>query len=407
MNTFVKDGISVASMIDTRKPNSKGEYPVKIRVNFQSKRAYYSTGISMTKADWENLSGNRTVTGKNMRGNIENSFSLVRNNVEALAEKGEFNFDLLNSRLGRATGDTVNNALRAKIEILKSEERIGSMFIHINTLKSLEEFGGKDIPFSAVNVAWLKKCEQYWAQTKNQTTIGMYFRNIRAIMNEAKKAGVIKESQYPFGKDRFEIKTGEGHKKALSMEQIKQIFHYSDGRETTDKYRDLWLFVYMCNGINVADIVKLKYSNILDGEICFVRQKTERTAKSRKEIRCVITPQLKAIMDRWGNETNPDNYIFPYLNGNETPLERKTITKELTKRINKRMKEIGNVLGFGHITTYTARHSFATILKRGGANIAYISESLGHSDLKTTEAYLASFEREEREKNALLLTCFD
>ncbi len=191
------------------------------------------------------------------------------------------------------------------------------------------------------------------------------------------------------------------------MEQIKQIFHYSDGRETTDKYRDLWLFVYMCNGINVADIVKLKYSNILDGEICFVRQKTERTAKSRKEIRCVITPQLKAIMDRWGSETNPDNYIFPYLNGNETPLERKTITKELTKRINKRMKEIGNVLGFGLITTYTARHSFATILKRGGANIAYISESLGHSDLKTTEAYLASFEREEREKNALLLTCFD
>ncbi len=198
MNTFVKDGISVASMIDTRKPNSKGEYPVKIRVNFQSKRAYYSTGISMTKVDWENLPVNRTVTWKNIRGNIENSFSLVRNNVEALAEKGEFNFDLLNSRLGRATGDTVNNALRAKIEILKSEERIGSMFIHINTLKVLEEFGGKDIPFSAINVAWLKKCEQHWSQTKNQTTIGMYFRNIRAIMNEAKKAGVIKESQYPF-----------------------------------------------------------------------------------------------------------------------------------------------------------------------------------------------------------------
>jgi integrase/recombinase XerD len=135
--------------------------------------------------------------------------------------------------------------------------------------------------------------------------------------------------------------------------------------------------------------------------------KTERTSKSRKKIRCVVTPQLKAIIDRWGSETNPDNYIFPYLTGNETPLERKTVTKELTKRINKRMKEVGNVSGFGHITTYTARHSFATILKRGGANIAYISESLGHSDLKTTEAYLASFEREALEKNALLLTCFD
>ena len=70
------------------------------------------------------------------------------------------------------------------------------------------------------------------------------------------------------------------------------------------------------------------------------------------------------------------------------------------------MKLIGEALFIGNITTYTARHSFATVLKRGGANIAYISESLGHSDLKTTEAYLASFDREEREKNANLLTQF-
>jgi len=55
------------------------------------------------------------------------------------------------------------------------------------------------------------------------------------------------------------------------------------------------------------------------------------------------------------------------------------------------------------ILLHTARHSFATVLKRAGANIAYISESLGHQDLKTTENYLASFEREEREKNAAIL----
>jgi hypothetical protein len=77
-----------------------------------------------------------------------------------------------------------------------------------------------------------------------------------------------------------------------------------------------------------------------------------------------------------------------------------------TRAINKRMKEVGEQLGIGNISTYTARHSFATVLKRAGANIAYISESLGHQDLKTTENYLASFEREERQKNAELLTKF-
>lgn len=67
------------------------------------------------------------------------------------------------------------------------------------------------------------------------------------------------------------------------------------------------------------------------------------------------------------------------------------------------MKKIAEALGIERVTTYTARHSFATVLKRAGANIAYISESLGHQDMKTTENYLASFEREEREKNAQIL----
>lgn len=78
-----------------------------------------------------------------------------------------------------------------------------------------------------------------------------------------------------------------------------------------------------------------------------------------------------------------------------------------TRELNKRIKVVSRALGLGDISTYTARHSFATVLKRSGANIAYISESLGHSDLKTTESYLASFEKEERRKNAELLTQFE
>jgi len=407
MHSYSKDGIIVTSMLDTRTPNAEGGYPVKIRVNYQRVRAYYSTGKNLTREEWDNLPNSKSTIGKTLRACIENSFNLVRLNVESLAERGDFQFDTLNSRLGRATGDKVNNALRAKIALLKSEERIGTMQIYEQTLRITEEFAGGDISFSSITVQWLRKCEQFWLKTKNQTSTGIHFRNIRAIMNEARKAGTIKETQYPFGKERFEIKTGEAHKKALSIKQIKDIFDYSDGSVTTDKYKDLWLFIYMCNGINVADLVKLKYSNIIDGEICFVRQKTERTSKCRKEIRVIITPELQAIINLWGITIKPDNYIFPYLKGIETPLERKTITKELIKRINKRMKLIGEALSIGKITTYTARHSFATVLKRGGANIAYISESLGHSDLKTTEAYLASFERDEREKNANLLTHFD
>ena len=88
-------------------------------------------------------------------------------------------------------------------------------------------------------------------------------------------------------------------------------------------------------------------------------------------------------------------------------MTAKNKTKYLTHSINKRMKEVGEKLGIGNISTYTARHSFATVLKRSGTNISYISESLGHSNLAITENYLASFERDERMKNAQLLTKFD
>lgn len=162
----------------------------------------------------------------------------------------------------------------------------------------------------------------------------------------------------------------------------------------------------MCNGINPTDMLKLKFSDIVDGEICFVRQKTERTTKNRKEIRATISVQMQAVIDKWGNKPLSDNYIFPYMKGNETAIEAKAITRDVVKRINKRMKLIGEELGIGNITTYTARHSYATVLKRSGVNISYISESLGHTDLRTTEAYLASFEKEERTKNTNLLTSF-
>ena len=329
----------------------------------------------------------------------------VWKNAEELAAKGEFTFDALNVRLSRTTGDTINAAFQVKIDSLLKEERIGTMLYYDNILKNVEKFGGKQIPFDYITVDWLRRFEKFLLKDKNHTTVGMHMRAIRAMMNLARKSGAIKESQYPFGKDRYEIKTGEGRKKALTLEQIAQILKYEDGKDT-ERYRDIWFFMYLCNGINTADLVRLKYKNIVDGEICYVRQKTANTTNTIKEIKAIITPEMQRIMDRWGNPPSPDSLIFPLIKPTDDPLIHKKRTKDLTKRINEHMKVIGEKLGIDGISTYTARHSYATVLKRSGANIAYISESLGHNSLKTTESYLASFEKEERQKNAALLTNF-
>jgi len=254
----------------------------------------------------------------------------------------------------------------------------------------------------------LKRYEKYlFEDGKSYTTIGMYIRGLRTVFNEAIKSGIIRASLYPFGKEKYDIPFGEGRKLALTLQQIKEVISFSDGLEATEHYRDLWFFSYLCNGINIIDLLKLKFENIENGELSFYRTKTINTSKKKTKIQVIITPEMKQIITKWGNkEKNSNNYVFPFLKGNETPEDLKRITADVTKRINHKMAYISKELNLPHISTYTASYSFASVLKRSGANIAYISDSLGHNDLKTTENYLASFEREEREKNARLLTNF-
>ena len=404
---YAKDGITVAPCIDTSHPKKDGRFPVKIRVTYKRVRQYYPTGKALTSDEWSALLSSKARNIIAIRKDIENSYNIVRDTVEDLANYGGFSLDALNNRLKHATGSTVNAAFRAKIESLKAEGRIGSMMIHDYVLKGIEHFAGTSVTFDSVSVGWLKRFEEFMRdENKSQTTIAMHMRTLRVIFNEACRNGAIREAQYPFGRGRYEIQSGEGRKMALTLEQIGKIAAYNDGCISTERFRDYWLFLYLCNGINVADFAKLRYRDIMDGEIFFVRQKTERTSKTRKEIRVVITERMQAIIDHWGNVPAADAFIFPVLDGDETPLRQKMKTRYLTRAINKKMSQIGHALGIGNISTYTARHSFATVLKRAGANIAYISESLGHQDLKTTENYLASFEREERQRNAELLTKF-
>ena len=409
MHNYSNNGITVASFIDNRRATISGSYPVKIRVTYKRERKYYSTGKELTLDEWDKLSQSKSKKQIEVRTDIQNSFEKVKEIVQELELEGGFSFDILNIRLSKGDISSLNTLIGNKIETLIVNEQIGNSSFYKSTLTSIEQFAGQKIMEASVTPDWLKRYEKHMLKLgRSYTTIGMYCRAIRAMMNEAKQNGVIKENQYPFGKGKYEIPTSESRKMALTLQQIKQVISYTDGYEGTERYRDLWFFSYLCNGINFGDMLRLKYSNIENGEIVFRRIKTIRTSKVKKELCALITPEMEQIIERWGNKPQlADKYIFPYLDGNEDPMQEDNVVKEVIRRCNKKLKVISSALGLPHISTYTARHSYATVLKRSGANIAYISESLGHNDLKTTENYLASFEREEREKNAKLLTNFD
>lgn len=408
MLEYSKDGITIALFLDDRRELNDGRYPLKVRVTYGRKRSYYPTGKNYTLAEWDMLPRTRSKEAASDRRDIENSYNHIRSIVEELAHAGMFSLNTLNVRLRGAASTTINKAFRAKIEELRKRGNIGNMDNYQCVLNCIERFAGQYIPYNAITTAWVERYAEHLRQEgKAQATIAIRLRTLRAILNNALNLGIIRPSDYPFGRGKYEIQNGAGRKMALTLDQIGQIARYTDDKSVANiKYRDYWLFLYLCNGINVADFVQLRYSDIINGEIYFKRQKTLNTSRTLKDIRVVITEPMEAIIKRWGNPAHLNNYIFPHLKGDETPIQQRRKTQDIIRRINRAMAHIAKQLGIEHISTYTARHSFATVLKRSGANIAYISESLGHSSLQTTQNYLASFERDERERNAKLLTKF-
>lgn len=403
----IKDGITVSVVLDRRTLNKVGKYPVRIKVYYLQKPKYFSTGITLTTEEFEVLERKKSNESIKIRQAINKSFELIKTNVDALADIGEFSFQALSLRLGRAVGDTLNNAIAARVKELNENGKISTANSFRDTLKAIEGFAGKSIFFRDITTDWLVRCDKFWEKkAMSITTRGIYFRNIRTMMNFAKRANIIKDSQYPFGKGKFEIKTEEGRKKALNIEQLKAVFNYVDHNDTVNKYKDIWCFMYLCNGINPIDMIQLKYSNIIDGEIHFIRQKTSDTTIKRKTIKIYITPEIQHIIDKWGNPVKPDNYIFPFLKGGESPEELKAKNHDVYTRINKRMKTVCEALGIGRITTYSARHSFASVMNSEGVPISYISEQLGHTSIRTTQTYLAGFGRDARVQNARMLTSF-
>jgi integrase/recombinase XerD len=416
MYSYQKEDVSIKTVLDTRRALSDGLYRVRIRVFYQGKYWEYSTGKKTNPKDWKVLLDWEKLEAqekrslkklKSIRNDIQITFDLIKKHVKELIENEQFSFEALNSRLQRNDSETLNNMLQQKIDALGKENRYGTQEYYTNIKKAVERYKGESIKLVSVNAEWLKGFEQFLLnKEKTYTTVGMYARGIRHIMNLAIEKGSIKMFQYPFAKNKYEIPTGSSRKLALTIEQVGEIVNFSDGNPGTEKYRDLWFFAYMCNGININDLLKLKYSNIIDGEFHWYRQKTINTNRRKKQIQAYITPEMEAIIKKWGNPPEPENYIFPFLQAGMTEKRKFEVIADVKGRIRRKMKTISEDLGLVRVNIMTARHSFATVLKRSGTSLESISESLGHADLKTTENYLASFEKRERAKNAALLTNF-
>lgn len=396
--------ISVGFNLNRQRQKEDGTYPVRLRITFNRRRKYYTTGIDLTDEGFKRITKGERFS----RDEREIIRKLDRYKSKALdvAEKLHvFTFDAFENAFfeNRDINKSVSYAFDKYIESLRLQDRIGTAESYGNAKSSLESFK-KNLEFAEVTPNFLRRYENWMLENNRSiSTVGIYLRSLRAIFNKQD----IDKTLYPFGRGKYIIPTSKNIKKALTLEEIQKIYQYEPDPNTNEEMaRDYWMFLFISNGMNVKDFCLLRWSNIEGDMITYVREKTKRTNQEQRHIEVALKPETKEIIKKYGvRSLQKDAFIFPHLNDKMNTEEQRDTYKQLTKVINDNMKRIAGKLGIDKpVTTYYARHSFATILKHSGAGIELISELLGHSDLKVTESYLKSFAKEEIQKKTDILT---
>jgi site-specific recombinase XerD len=187
----------------------------------------------------------------------------------------------------------------------------------------------------------------------------------------------------------------------LDNDQLKSLYSSIPQTSEQEKAKDFWFFSYAANGMNIKDIALLKYKNIHDSYIVFYRAKICQTSKSDlKPTKVYLNDYLRSIIEQYGIKPEiPESYIFGIIDPYLTPLQKQIQIKNFTRFINQHIKKLALNVGLAHdISTYWARHSFATNSIRNGASMEYIQESLGHNSLKTTQQYFAGFDNDTKKE---------
>lgn len=382
------------------KDSKDGSHPLMIRVCKDGKKKYQSIGISILPQYWdfkknvpaENCPNRDEITLLIQQKLYELQKSILNKRIEG---KDFTASSILKSKSSSLSlRNNVEECFNYYVRLLREQGRVRYAGMYDVSYNSFVKYAGSlDIPFSDIDIVWLKKYEAWMLkQGLAVNTIGTRVRHLRAVFNMAIEHHVIDKECYPFHAYKLSKVAQTPPKRAMTKADIQKVIAY---RGKTDLERlaiALFTFSYFTAGINFIDMAMLKRENIIDGKLCYLR------AKTKKQIVIPLQEESKRIISNYSvGSLRASDYVFPILS--EYHKGEVQIANRLHKvlaKVNKALKQIGEELGLPiKLTTYVARHSFATVLKRAGVSTSIISESLGHSSEKITQTYLDSFENSQ------------
>lgn len=280
--------------------------------------------------------------------------------------------------------DTVLPCLAALVDELKDDGRWGTARNLQRALNSFSLFlGGEDISLGQMDERLIGEYEQ-WLRTRkvSKNSSSFYMRNLRSAYNKLVSRNLM-EQTFPFRN----VYTGveRTRKRAVREGVMTRLLNLDLAHSAPLAFsRDLFFFSYCTRGMAFVDIAYLKKEDVSKGMLSYVRHKTGQRLTVR------IEPFVEEIIKRYEPYVRNSPYLFPIITS-DNPEEAFRQYQTALGYHNRKLKQLGKLVGESLcLSSYTARHSWATIARNRNIPLSIISAGMGHASEKTTLIYLDS-----------------
>lgn len=376
-----------------------GKYPLVFQIIHRRQRRLIYTDIHLFDDSFDDekqqiISSERQHFKRTELSKMNESLRQIRREIESMieyiaAKTTSFTVDNITSLYNRRKGYIYFfTFLECVIEQNRTLEKFGTANNYQSTLRVFEKYLKSDkLKFTDVDQKLIKEFDIFLQKRKlKQNSIAFYINNLRTIYNKAAEDGIFDLPQGGSPFDKISVKRTKTIKRALPVEVVRRIMELdiSDSREM-ELSRDLFMFSFYSRGMPLVDVLNLRKKDIDNNSFHYFRRKTKTL------IKVGITPQIQQIIDKYSGLRE---YIFPILSSEKSAQENYKKYRNILVWQNNTLKKIAEMVGVSqNLTTYVARHSWATVAKEKGISVAVISEGLGHSTESVTNVYLKSFEQ--------------
>lgn len=362
------------SIIRSDKISADGTTQVVIVIRKKGQRAKLNTGIRISASDWDKTTGllKPSAIGAKQINQLINA-RIVAARVRAYeieASRPDITPpELLPLLKGETPEDKKDNFLAALRRYTNRPMAERTRDIYLSTQTAILKYR-KDaafLKFSDITLAWLHDFEAFLAKTSPSANArAIHLRNIRAIFNYAIDEGLTEA--YPFR--RFKIRNEATRKRALSVDQLRTLIN-AELPEWQNRHRDFFLLSFMLLGINTIDLCSLRRGDLIGDRIEFSRAKTHRLYSIKVE------PEAEEIIKRYRG----DSLLLNFADGLKN-------YRMYYNRLAIGLKQIGEALHLPALSSYWARHTWATIAASLDIPRDTIAHALGHGGNTVTDIYI-------------------